>query len=529
MKVRRLATIRPSTLLSSQHHKPPLPPNQVFPPTQSPAPHPDATLSSTLQSYINSDSPSPGQKIHAHILKSGFRPNNNVSIKLLILHLKCGSLKYARQMFDELPARTLSSYNYLISGNLKHGEVEESINLVRRLVLCGERPDGYTFSMILKASACNGNVPLPSSLGRMVHAQIIKSDVEADDVLYTALVASYVRNGRLGYARSVFDMMLEKNIVCSTSMISGYMSQGSVEDAEDIFRRTVEKDVVVFNAMIEGYSKSVGSAKKSLEVYIDMQRLNFQPNISTFASLIGACSALAAFEIGQQVQCQLMKTNLFMDIKMGSALLDMYSKCGRVEEARRIFDHMPQRNVFSWTSMIDGYGKNGYPNEALELFSVMQKEHQIKPNFVTFLSALSACGHAGLVDKGLDIFESMKKDYSIKPTMEHYACMVDLLGRAGRLHQAWEFAKGIPEKPNSGVWAALLSSSTVHGDIEMARIASDELFKLNPDSRPGAYVSFSNNLAAAGKWDSVSELREKMKARGISKDIGWSLVGTDGN
>ncbi|KAL6184150.1 hypothetical protein ACLB2K_045554 [Fragaria x ananassa] len=525
MKVGRLAT-----LLSPQTHKPPLPPNQVFPPRQSHPPLPDATvLSSALQSYINSDNPSPGQKIHAHILKSGFRPNNNVSIKLLILHLKCGSLKYARQMFDELPARTLSSYNYLISGNLKQGQVEESMSLVRQLVLSGERPDGYTFSMILKASTCNGDVAWPPSLGRMVHAQIIKSDVDGDDVLYTALVASYIKNGRVGYARRVFDMMLDKNIMCSTSMISGYMSQGSVEDAEDIFRRTVEKDVVVFNAMIEGYSKSVGSAKKSIEVYIDMQRLNFQPTISTFASLIGACSALAAFDIGQQVQCQLMKTNLFVDIKMGSALLDMYSKCGRVEDACRIFDHMPQRNVFSWTSMIDGYGKNGYSDEALELFSVMLKEYQIKPNVVTFLSALSACGHAGLVDKGLEIFESMKRDYSVKPTMEHYACMVDLLGRAGRLRQAWEFAKGMPMQPNSDVWAALLSSSTVHGDIEMARIASNELFKLNPDSRPGAYVSFSSNLAAAGNWDSVSELREKMKARGISKDIGWSLVGTDSN
>ena len=85
----------------------------------------------------------------------------------------------------------------------------------------------------------------------------------------------------------------------------------------------------------------------------------------------------------------------------------------------------------------------------------------------------------------------------------------------------------MPEMPNSDVWAALISSSTVHGDTEMAKKASIELFKLNPDSRPGAYVSFSNNLAAAGSWDSVIELREKMKARGISKEIGWSLVGTD--
>ncbi|XP_009353223.2 pentatricopeptide repeat-containing protein At1g28690, mitochondrial-like [Pyrus x bretschneideri] len=506
----------------------PPPPNQVLPPPQGSVSQSIATtLSSALQHFINSDNPPHGQKIHTHILKSGFRPNVNISIKLLILHLKCGSLAYARKVFDELPAQTLSSYNYLIGGYLKRGKVEESFSLVRRLVLSGEKPDRYTFSMILRASTCAGIVALPCSLGRVIHGQMIRKDVEPDDVLYTALVDSYVKNGKVQYARTMFDMTLEKNVICSTSMISGYMNRGSVEDAEDIFRKTVKKDVVLFNAMIEGYSKSVEYARGSLEVYIDMQRLNFLPNLSTFASVIGACSVLALFEVGQQVPSHLMKTGLFLDIKMGSALIDMYSKCGRVEDAQRVFDHMPEKNVFSWTSMIDGYGKNGYPDKALELFHIMQRKHQIEPNFVTFLSALSACGHAGLVDKGIEIFESMDRDYSLKPRMEHYACMVDLLGRAGSLRQAWEFAMEMPEKPNSDVWAALLSSSTLHGDVEMANIAAKELFKLNPDGRPGAYVAFSNTLATAGKWESVIALREKMKLSGISKDTACSWIDTD--
>lgn len=415
----------------------------------------------------------------------------------------------------------------MISGYLKQGQVEESLGLARRLVLSCEKPDSYTFSMILKMSTCACNAPLPRSLGRQVHAQVLKSNVEPDDVLYTALVDSYIKNGKVGYARTVFEMMLEKNVICSTSMISGYMSQGSIEDAEDIFRKTAEKDVVVYNAMIEGYSKSVEYARRSLEVYVEMQRLKFWPNISTFASLIGACSMLTSFETGQQVQGQLMKTECFSDIKLGSALIDMYSKCGKIEDARRIFNHMPIKNVFSWTSMIDGYGKNGYPEEALKLFSKMQQEYHIEPNFVTFLSALSACGHAGLVDKGQEIFDSMERDYLMKPNMEHYSCMVDLLGRAGSLKQAWEFVMGMPEKPNSDVWAALLSSCRLHGDVEIASMAANELFKLKTDCRPGAYVALSNTLAAAGKWDGVSELREIMKVKGISKDTGCSWVGTD--
>lgn len=432
-------------------------------------------------------------------------------------------------MFDQFAQPTLSAYNYMLSGYVKAGKFEESFNLVRRLALCDENPDGFTFSMILKASTSNGVLLMSRSIGKQVHAQIVKSDAEADDVLYTALVDWYVKSGRVDYARRVFDLMFEKNVVCSTSMISGYMEQGFVEDAEDIFKKTIEKDVVVFNAMIEGYSKSVETGKRALYVYIDMQRFDFRPTISTFASILGACSILSAFEIGQQVQGQLMKTIYFSDIKIGSALLDMYSKCGRVEDARRVFDLMPVKNVFSWTSMIDGYGKNGNPAEALELFSKMQRSHRIEPNYVTFLSALSACGHAGLVAKGKQIFDSMNRDYSMKPKMEHYACMVDLLGRAGSLNQALMFVMDMPEKPNSDVWAALLSSCRLHGDVEIANIAANELFKLGSDGRPGAYVALSNTLAAAERWDNVSEIREVMKARGISKDTGFSWVGADGN
>ncbi|KAF5944501.1 hypothetical protein HYC85_018578 [Camellia sinensis] len=295
----------------------------------------------------------------------------------------------------------------------------------KRLVFSNEKSDGFAFSMMLKASTCESVSSVTSSLGKQVHAQVVKSDVEGDEVLYIALV----------------------------------------------------------NA----------------------------PTISTFASIIGACSVLSVFEIGQQVQAQIMKTELFTDIKMGSALIDMYAKCGRIEDARRVFDHMHERNVFSWTSMINGYGKNGNPEEALVLFFRLQRDRYIEPNYVTFLSALSACGHAGLVAKGQEIFDSMERDYSMKPKIEHYACMVDLLGRAGSLNQAWEFVMAMPEKPNSDVWAALLSACRLHDDVEMASIVSNEIFKLSHDGRPGAYIALSNTLAAAGKWGSVSELRELMK------------------
>ncbi|KAL6562080.1 Pentatricopeptide repeat-containing protein, mitochondrial [Orobanche gracilis] len=487
----------------------------------------ELSLASALQNYINSDHPYHGQKIHSHILKSGFAPNANISIKLLILYIKSSCLSYARQLFDELPLRTLSAYNYMISGYIKHGSVEKSFHMVRELCLSNEKPDGYTFSMVLKGSTSGNGGLCFRCLGKEVHAQIVRSNVKGDDVLYTALVDSYVKSERVEYARKVFDLMLERSVICATSMITGYMNKGRLKDAEDVFRKTLEKDVVVYNAMIEGYSRSVKTAKNAIDIYINMQRVDFKPTTSTFASIIGACSLLSAFEVGQQVQGQLMKTDSFADIKIGSALIDMYSKCGRTEDGRHVFDEMPKRNVFTWTSMIDGYGKNGSPNESLALFNKMISERLIMPNYVTFLSALSTCAHAGLVTKGREIFESMDRVYSMKPRMEHYACMVDLLGRAGRLNQAFEFVMQMPEKPNSDVWAALLSSCRLHGDVELAKIAANELFKVSTETRPGAYVALSNTLADAGRWDSVSQLRELMKVRGICKGTGFTWVGAD--
>ncbi|KAL6961727.1 Pentatricopeptide repeat-containing protein, mitochondrial [Sarracenia purpurea var. burkii] len=140
---------------------------------------------------------------------------------------------------------------------------------------------------------------------------------------------------------------------------------------------------------------------------------------------------------------------------------------------------------------------------------------------------MGTCGHAGLVAKGQEIFHSMNRDYSMKPKMEHYACMVDLLGRAGSLNQAWQFVIAMPEKPNSDVCASLLSACILHDDVELANIAANEIFKLSNDGRPGAYVELSNTLAASGKWNSVSEVRDLMKVRGVSKDTGYSWVGTD--
>lgn len=415
---------------------------------------------------------------------------------------------------------TLSAYNYMIAGYFKAGCSDESLGVFRKLAyFSDERPDAFTLSMVLKISG--------KELAREVHACIFKSELGMDEVLFSSLIDSYVKARMLGYARGVFDAMPERSLVSSTALIVGCMNESLFDDAEEIFGSVVEKDTVVFNAMIEGYSKTLETSVRSLDVYKEMRSLDFRPTVSSFVSVIGACCLLSALEFGEQVHGQIIKSNAFCSVKCGSALIDMYSKCGRIMDARRVFDGMVERNVVSWTSMIDGYGKNGIPQEALRLFSEMRRDSYVKPNYATFLCALSACGHSGLVSNGKEIFESMEKEFGLEPRMEHYACMVDLLGRAGSLDEAYKFIRKIPGKPNTDVWTAFLGASRLHGNVEMADVAAKEVFEMSGKGRPGAYVALSNTFAAAGRWEGVSEARELMKERGVSKSTAFSRVGTD--
>ncbi|EAY90173.1 hypothetical protein OsI_11738 [Oryza sativa Indica Group] len=317
-----------------------------------------------------------------------------------------------------------------------------------------------------------------------------------------------------------------RTVVSSTALIVGCMNEGLYEDAEEIFNTMDEKDVVVYNAMVEGYSKTEETAESSMEVFKSMHRARFRPTVSTFVSVLGACSLLSSPEIGEQVHCQVIKSSLSSDIKAGSALLDMYSKCGRVDDGRRIFDRMAERNVITWTSMIDGYGKNGLSDEALQLFEQMLRRRRrrhddaIRPNHATFLSALSACARAGLLSRGQEVFQSMEREHALRPRMEHYACMVDLLGRFGSVRRAHDFIRGIPARPNSDVWAALLGAATLHGDVDMANVAARELSdSAQPTSLPPV-VKWRSSMSTRHGITKVVPINEEAHASSVSLVLG---------
>eukprot|EP01018_Ginkgo_biloba_P020119 Gb_16017 [translate_table: standard] len=427
-----------------------------------------------------------GKMIHDHVVKTGLESDVFVGNSLVAMYAKCGSIDVARHIFDKMSERTVVSWNTMIAGYAQSGHANKALEMYNQMLLAGIKPNVVTIASVLPA--CGHLADLKQ--GKWIHDYLIRSGLESDFIVGTALIDMYAKCGCADFARQLFDKM------------SG-------------------KDVVSWNAMIAGYVQS-GQANEALTLFNQMQLSEMKPNSTTMLIALTACSDSAALQQGKWIHNCIIKSGFESDIVVGTALVDMYAKCGRIEIARQMFDKMPERNVVSWTTMITGYGMHGHGEEAIAVFSQMQQTG-LKPDYITFIGVLSACSHAGLVDEGWQYFNCMVQDYCINPGVEHYACMVDLLGRAGRLDEAEDFIEKMPVEPGAGVWGALLGACRIHCDIELGQCVAERLFDLDPQNA-GRYVLLSNIYAAAGRWEDVTKVRDLMKERGVKKPPGHSMI-----
>lgn len=439
-----------------------------------------------LQDCINTKSLLMGRSTHAHMIKNGIRNDVLVTNYLINMYARCGSIKDARDLFEKMPERSLVSWNTVVSAYTQSENGIEAIKMVWRMQQEGVLPDKFTFTSVLRACA----TLMALAEGKQVHALIVKIETEFNVFVESALVDMYGKCGSVEDARLVFDKMPERNLVSWNAMIAAFAQNGEGEEALNVFRQ--------------------------------VQRAGVNQNQYTLSSALSACASLAALQEGNQVHVVSIKTGFQYDVFVGSALVDMYAKCGSIKNAQNVFDEMPKRNVVSWNAMITGFAQHGRGIETLEIFEQMQQAG-VKPNGITFVCVLSACSHAGLVNEGQRYFDSMTGDHGITPRIHHYACMIDLLGRAGRLYEAEDLIDKMPYEPNAAVWGSLLGACRIHGYMELAQRAAERLFEVEPHNA-GNHVLLSNIYAAAGRWDDVEKVWKLMKDSGVKKDKGRSWV-----
>ena len=224
---------------------------------------------------------------------------------------------------------------------------------------------------------------------------------------------------------------------------------------------------------------------------------------------------------GEEIHQYIKERGLEINLSLATALVDMYAKCGQLEQSRELFDSMPEKDVISWNVMISGYGMHGHAKSAIEIYQEMEVSN-LKPNSLTFLSLLSACNHSGLVEEGKHLFYKLQ-DYSLKPNLKHYACMVDLLGRSGLLQEAEALVMSMPISPDGKVWGSLLSACNIHSEIEMGEKVARRAIESDPDN-DGYYIMLSNMYSSVGRWEEAENVRKVMKEKGVDKGAGWSVV-----
>lgn len=347
-------------------------------------------------------------------------------------------------------------------------------------------PNCLTFPAVLKSVAqlCLRDI------GKLVHCCVVKMGFASDIYTNTALVSMYCTCLLPGEGHRVFDEMPERNLVSWNALITGYT-----------------------------HNRKFGEA---IEVFRDMQAAGAEPGEVTMVGVLSACAHLGALNQGKWIHDYIVRNRLQLNVFVGTALMDMYGKCGVVDEAEKVFGAMRVKNVYTWNVLISGYAMNGLGEAALQAFDMMILEN-FRPSEVTFLGILCACCHQGLVEVGRRHFISMKEEYGLKPRIEHYGCMVDLLGRAGLLDEAQDLIHTMNMKPDPIIWRALLGACRIHGNTQLGQFAIRNLIELEPNNGAN-YVLLSNLYARDRKWIQVGEVRKMMNHRGIRKVPGCSSI-----
>ncbi|KMT04938.1 hypothetical protein BVRB_7g171040 [Beta vulgaris subsp. vulgaris] len=436
-------------------------------------------------------------------------PNsNNISLK-----------QFHKQVVDPIVPWTSS-----IARLCKNGKLSAAVNEFTRMRISGIEPNHITFITLL-----SGIAHYPSQghhFAASMHAYVLKLGLDRPNVkVGTAIVDMYSKCGLVELARLTFDHIFHKNSVSWNTMIDGYMRNDKIDNALQLFDEMPKRDAISWTALIGGFVKK-GLYKKALQCFCEMQLDGVEPDYVTVIAVLSACANLGALSLGLWTNRFVMGKDFQDNIRLCNTFIDMYSRCGRVDFARYIFEKMPTRSLVSWNSMLGGFAANGHVEEALTLFDRMQREG-FSPDGVSFTGALTACSHAGFVDKGLKYFDDMKRVHNLPPRIEHYGCLVDLYSRAGRLEDALHVVKNMPMKPNEVVLGSLLAACRNCGDIGLAEMVMKFLVELDPSSDSN-YVMLANMYAAVGSWEGAGKVRRKMKTRGIQKKPGISSIEIEG-
>ncbi|EXC01122.1 hypothetical protein L484_025495 [Morus notabilis] len=421
-----------------------------------------------------------GLQLHGQSIKSGFSDHVYVQTALIKVYSDFGQNDNARKVFDKMPLK-----------------------------------DSVAWNSMLDAYASNGQMGVAMELFDAMPVKDVSS--------YNIVVSGFAGERRIESARKVFDEMPVRDVISWNSMILACVNAGDIVEAHALFEEAPWRNVVTWNTMITGCVHNQ-LYTEAVHLFNKMKTGNADPDYLTVTTALSACAHLRSLEAGVKVDVYARNHGQAASPHVVTALIDMYAKCGSIQNALEVFFKSQVKDIYCWNAMISGLALHGHGNSALKLFDEM-RESGVKPDDVTFIGLLSACSHAGLVQEGCQLFGSMERDFKISPKIEHYGCMVDLLSRAKLLNRAFQFVETMPFEPGESILGALLSACVIHQDLHTGeKVVKLICKKANNRLSDGEYMMFSNLYASCSQWEEANKWRSMMNDSGIVKTAGCSTI-----
>ncbi|KAM0946150.1 putative tetratricopeptide-like helical domain superfamily, DYW domain-containing protein [Dioscorea sansibarensis] len=494
----------------------------------------------------------------------------SVPLSCISISDKCNAMPELRQVHAHLIKSNLISSSSALSAkplafhsivrSLSSQSENHHLSLVLYSKILSFLDDLHGIEFLLPSVLKVCGILLAFNEGRQIHGQILKGCLQDDPFVANSLLRMYldwgqlelagqlfdkmpnrdviswnsmitgcVKVGDISLARKLFDEMPDKDVISCNSMIDGLMKSGMCEDAEDLFECMNVRDVVSWTAMISGYVHN-HRPNAALELFRRMLNCSVQPDVVALVNVLSAIAELGFPDKGRWIHAYIHRSNIKLSSgNIGSALIDMYFKCGLVSNAYSAFERLcggsedgGARRTGNWNAMISGLAIHGLGKEAIEIFNDMEKK-KVNPDDITFLGLLNACSHSGLVDESQHYFSVMCKKHNLKPSIKHYGCLIDLYSRAGQFETTKKIIEDMPMKPDATAWKSILSACVKHNYVTMGEYAAMKVTELAPNDS-SCYVLLSNLYAKSGSWTDVERVRKLMKDRGIRKVPGCSSM-----
>lgn len=481
-------------------------------------------------------------QIQAYLIISGLFRKPFVASKVLKVSADYADVNYTILIFRSIDSPDTVCVNAVIKAYSISSVAHQALVFYFETLRNGFMCNSFTFPPLFSCCRKMGCV----EYGEKFHGQAIKNGVDNVLDVQNSMVHMYGCCGVVEYAEKVFGEMSKRDLVSWNSIIDAYAKLGHLVLAHRLFDAMPERNAVSWNIMMGGYLKG-GNPGCALKLFREMANAGLRGGETTMVSVLTACCRSARLKEGRSIHGVLIRTFLKSSLILDTALIDMYSKCERVDVARVVYDRMTKRNLVCWNAMILGHCIHGNAEDGLKLFEEMvdgirSEDGEINldkgikriegqgliPDEITFIGVLCACAREGLLAEGRSYYSQMINTFHIKPNFAHYWCMANLFAGVGLVQEAEEILRSMPEEDEdlsweSSFWAGLLSSCRFQGDVFLGERIATYLIESEPQNI-SYYRLLLNVYAVAGRWEDVARVKEMVKERGIKQMPGCNLA-----